>query len=411
MTSGNAGGDQPGLSWPLLRELHASAERSAEWHDAALLALDVLENELGTEWPAAVEKCGAANYLVLSSSNAFAFARLLELALRLHLLRAVPGMARVRKALRYDPRLDELAHAILQLEVAALASRDGFELELEPRTAGVPRPPDVRVGVAGRTVTVEAFASFRPDRSVAADAQAHKLSDAILAVGSRHGVSISGDIHRLLSEGEMTALIEMLERTARVVSDGTSAASVVLPAVDLIVGRQEVERSGRLSIHLPTVDLWARLARRLLAKAEQSVSSRATWLRLDVLDALWLLTPFGRLPLIRKIELLVPRLRELLAPCAHLEGVVVSDGAATVNFDAYDETVETTECAIALRRRIDGFRTRETIIVPLRSEAAGACDVWRGLYAAEPSWLPWALGEVGLSVPPELSVSAAARRA
>jgi hypothetical protein len=141
----------PPLSWDLLHEMMGRADgRSEAWRHAGSWAFDVLQAQLGDDWPATVASKhphGGAPQLAWASGHVVAYAQVLELALRLTLLRTVSGFAKIRRALRLDPRPAQLAHTEMQLEVAGLALRSGLAPELEPashrgRPADVALPTD-----------------------------------------------------------------------------------------------------------------------------------------------------------------------------------------------------------------------------------------------------------------------------
>jgi hypothetical protein len=113
------------LTWRALRvAIQRAPTRSDAWRLAGSWAIDVLEDELGTDWPRTVvskSSEGSAGELALVAGHTIAYTNLLELALRLTLLSKVPGFAKARRPIATDPRIDQLAHSRIQLEVAALA--------------------------------------------------------------------------------------------------------------------------------------------------------------------------------------------------------------------------------------------------------------------------------------------------
>jgi hypothetical protein len=113
-------GSLPPLSWEILHGMMASAAWSDAWRETGSWAFDVLEKHLGSDWPAAVASkspTGGAAQLAWAVGHVTAYAQVLELALRLELLQGVDGYAKLRRALRNDPRPSQLVHYEMQLEV------------------------------------------------------------------------------------------------------------------------------------------------------------------------------------------------------------------------------------------------------------------------------------------------------
>lgn len=159
---------------------------------------------------------------------------------------------------------------------------------------------------------------------------------------------------------------------------------------------------------MPAVEHGRRLASRLRSKAAQAERSGAKWLFCDVHSEMWRLTPWSRLPLDEKAAQLAEVVRRALGDAHHLRGVVLTDGAGLVrprqSRDAWFGA------GIGARTvRLDALRVRESIVCqlnpPRRAVDAESHDdfaIWQRLLAKEETWLPEALGRVGLQVPPEL---------
>jgi hypothetical protein len=47
---------------------------------------------------------------------------------------------------------------------------------------------------------------------------------------------------------------------------------------------------------------------------------------------------------------------------------------------------------VALHRRLDRIRARESLIVPVTERAAGDAIIWNDLYDSEPKWMEWGFG-------------------
>lgn len=152
-----ASGIEP--NWSLLRRLMERAP-SLGWRASGLWALDVLEDRLGAEWPAKFgnKPSGIPAEIAWAAGHTGAFTWLMELALRLHILGEATGMAAVRKGLVTDLREESLRHACLQLEVATLALRGGWDVALECHLPDATSPVDVSLKRGDQAFGVEAVA-------------------------------------------------------------------------------------------------------------------------------------------------------------------------------------------------------------------------------------------------------------
>lgn len=154
--------------------------------------------------------------------------------------------------------------------------------------------------------------------------------------------------------------------------------------------------TSQLAMQTSPVDEGWRLARQLINKARQTVGAINVWIRVDVRSGLWTpLTEWGRAPLDRKAEQIAVIVRGALAEHPHVAGAVLSTGLLFAAPGIETRTLASPDGTVTLRRTIPGNLGRETIIVPRASgETADVAD-WQGWYGAEPSWLDWALAELG----------------
>lgn len=253
----------------------------------------------------------------------------------------------------------------------------------------------------GVEVSVEVAAARRDDATLENDRRAHDIFEWVLAMSAEHDVAIAGEIPAPITDGELRALSERIDAAARLIAAGRAPSAINAPAATLLVAKRDAGFDEGLRISMPQTDLWRRLSGRLVAKAEQARRSRASWIRLDALDGLWLLTPWGQSPLGVKVPIMASAVRSALGDGDHLRGVLISDGAATVALQRGDETVEA-DGSMGLRRQLDRWRARQAIIVPLRGDSDADVELWISLYESEPDWLDWALDAASLPFPNEL---------
>jgi hypothetical protein len=331
----------------------------------------------------------------MAAGHVTAYANVLELALRVELLKEVSGSGKARRVMVTDPRPSQLAHSRIQLEVASLALKGGSPPELEPNPMGR-RPADVAFGSARHRVVVETRAVLTSDVWRDNGQWTDELFERIRAVERTHGVRCEGEIREQLSSADSEELMRAIKARARLIAIGASAPPLRMAGAALNVVAASESAGGRLRGPRTGGDSWARVGPRIAEKAEQALGSGANWLRLDVFDGLWQFTPWAGRTLAEKLEGLATPVR---ASLGRLEGVILSSGALLAQGEFDEEDVSLPDGLVGLRRLLTPSRVRETLIIPGRGEAGAAGERWRQMYAEEPQWLAWALDRLALPTP------------
>ncbi len=137
-------------SFEELRErVRNQTRRSEAWRRAGLWVLDQLSAVLGEDWPGKVRRSGSSEWfpgeLGYQHSHTIAYAKLLELALRLQKFEKSDGIRRVRRDLRDDRTPGRWHHTMMLLELAALAQAQDVNVLLESAERGTQWPADVVV--------------------------------------------------------------------------------------------------------------------------------------------------------------------------------------------------------------------------------------------------------------------------
>jgi hypothetical protein len=371
----------------------AHATWSDAWRDTGHWAFNVLEAQLGAEWPATVtakSPTGGAPQLAWAVGHVVAYAQVLELALRLELLRGVDGHAKIRRALRTDPRPPQLAHCDMQLEVAGLALMSGFTPALEPAPLSG-RPADVSIPLDDRPLVVETRAILTSDDWREGNDWTDQVFERIRHIETRHGVRCQGTISRIFDAEDTEALIQEIETRARLVAAGLEAPHLSLAAANIEVVPQT--QRPPLGLEGPKLggDSWARIAPRIRQKAAAAAESGANWLRLDARDGLWQFTEWATRPLGVKLEEFETAVRGVLG---QLDGIVVSCGSVLAQGDFDDEDALLSPQLAAVRKRLPFSRVRETLVIARDAGAIPAAKSWVQFYSAEPSWVDWALAPI-----------------
>jgi hypothetical protein len=328
----------------------------------------------------------------MAAGHAVAYAEILELALRLRLLSNVNGHAKLWRTLRKDPRPERLLHCGLQLEVAGLALRSGTVPELEPPPLQ-DRPADVALTIEDRRVLIET-------RELLPSAEWHRQNDwtdrtfeQIRQIEFSHAVRCEGEISAVLDEKETARLLSSIETQARLLAARIQPPPIRIAGVAVNVVPQSQQPADGLKGPQMGGNSWARLEAGIRDKVQVAIESGAAWLRLDDRDGLWQFTGWSTKSLAAKLLMLDGPVRPLLGK---LDGIVLSCGALLAQGAFEDEDVQLTPDLVALRRCLPLMRVRETLILVNNADAITATAAWKAYYASEPSWLDWALDQVGL---------------
>jgi hypothetical protein len=373
----------------------AGATWSSSWRETGSWALTTLEDRLGSDWPAEVARKapdGSAHELAWAVGHVVAYAQVLEWALRLELLAGSTGFAKVRQAIRNDPRPAQLAHCRVQLEVAALALRRGSRPELEPGSARR-RPADVAFSAGGRDVVVETRVILISDDWQEQTLKTDQLFERIRAVETRYGVRCEGVVSEFVVGREADDLVTAVEERARLVAVGLEPLPLRHRAATLDIVPNTRTHPGGLSGPEIRGDSWARIAPRIVEKVQAAAQSGANWLRLDALNGLWQFTRLATMSLREKANALGEAVRSLPEG---LDGVILSSGALLTQGSFDDEDVEAGPGLAAVRRNLPFSRVRETVIISNRNTPDSSATWLRDLYASEPGWLDWSLERLGL---------------
>lgn len=372
--------------------------------DVVQWALDHHERFFGDSWLTAMAE--ARRHPLLSPydwplSNVLPVIQLLERACRIDCLTEEP-----RLALASQHKIDavEFEHLELLLEVASLATRAGWHVQIErPVVSG--RKPDLRLerGGAAFTVEVTRMAMDRDMRKL--DRWSDHMSLRLQKAQMDTGVSIAVTAQRSLDSLEAEAFVEAVSAAAAATGrDGMDRAFAQFGCHAEI---RPSDDAPMFSFEGPATssDAYGRLATRLVSKARQTLGGPPAWIRLDEVGGMFMLTDWSRQALPTQLAQLSDNVQVTLGEFPHVRGVILTGGAAPWNSGTReDSAVAAREDAdaigpAALVRRLPGGRARRTFVVPLRAQRI----VLRPHVEAEPvqwysnegSWLDWALQQRG----------------
>lgn len=333
--------------------------------------------------------------------NPNAVVRFLERAARLQLM---PPEA--RKALRPSVSLtsDEFTHLELLLEVTGLAIRAGWHVSVEKELQSK-RRPDLTVSQLGREflveLTVQGFSRAMREASDFGGA----IETVIHSVEHEFDVETSTSVQGVVDDSIIGKWRNEFRAAAEeVVRDGQSRSIEVEGILSRI---SRTLRPQRTSYDGPVVaeDAWARFAVRLLEKAEQTRGGPRSWIRIDEVGGLILLTPVVYLEPHEQLRALQYNLESTLSDYPHVAGVLISLGAGpnwagtAPQFTFLSNPDEGWRSATVIERILPGARRRRSFAIPLHSNRLlmppGAELPIARWYAEESTWLEWALEQLG----------------
>jgi hypothetical protein len=388
------------VDWDWLRAREQESSRSDDARAAARWALDVWRRHFGPRWPRGWRDPDRVPAELLAAWWSLrAFADFVDEALALELLADVPGIADVRAVVAGGVRHDQLASPRLQLRLGALAGAAGADVQLEAGPEASPR--DLSLCHAGVQLEIEAVAPVRDAASVAATRWSDSVSHLLVGLTRDAGVDLEITIEAPPDEEGTARLLDEVEWAAGRVRSGDGAPLLVYGRTSVRVVRASGS-GGHIRTRTPPTDQWERIGRRLVEKAEQSRRSGADWLVVDILSDLWRFTPWSSQPLPDKALELGDALRRALTGHPHIAGVLATNGAAISDLTAPSEDAEVGEGIVAMRRRLDRLRVRESVIVALNPRGDRGAQLLRELYESEPSFTAAGLEQRGLRRPAEL---------
>jgi hypothetical protein len=389
-------GGEP-TSWPVTDRGRAAVEWALETHrefytDAWLTSMCVPGRHplmsVGS-WP-------------LSASE-LAIVHLLERAARINVL---APESRARLAASLTRELAEFHHLDLLLETAGLAARHGWLVQPEVELA-TGRRPDLRLTRNGTSFSIEVTRMGIDRDWRAADRWFGALHVGLLDIEARYAVTASGgggesavitsvDVQRFLTGVEAAAADVARDGRARTVDSEEGLTVTVQP-----------DSPQDRTLEGPALggDAWPRIANRLRTKAERTAGGPPVWIRLDEQSGLFLFSDWAASPPETGLGQLRNNVQIALASYPHVRGVVVSHGTAwnpglpalTVVGEPLHEALKVGPAL--LDRLLPGRRVRRTLVVPIEVSRIVLPDhleaepaAW---YAAEDSWLDWALRRCG----------------
>ncbi|MGW1917628.1 hypothetical protein ACWCQS_45015 [Streptomyces sp. NPDC002076] len=369
-------------------------------HQVGAWALERIRTALGEDWP---QRWHSQNgslppFLRDASTHAFAYAQLIETALRLHVLPDVLRFKRLLKDWRRHLEPIRQLHVALQLEVAVLARATGGSVEFETPTKlpTTTRPADVVLAHGEDRIITEVFSVYSDLSTAGAMSYDINLGRRLHLATLMHDVVVSGHWDVRLDGEETDRLIDEVQQACARVATGGPAETVTRPGIELRLAPGP-RPEGEVVLEGPETRAagWRRARQLIRDKAHDwQGSPLPVWLRFDLLDGTGLLSDWATKPLDRKTDWIAALLTEALHD-TQTAGVVMSCGQELWP-GADEETYVGPNGLTGLRRHLDDVRVREIFIVPLSHTGAQQTALWQRMYEAEPGWTDLALQSADL---------------
>ncbi|MEM1332746.1 MAG: hypothetical protein AAGG08_04730 [Actinomycetota bacterium] len=375
----------------MLRELWNEPQLTPASAATGSWVLDALERLLGNSWPSDFwERNGyVPEFLAQSPGHVVALQELVEFGLHADEVSALRGFAQIRNALQKDLTVGQLLHGRLQMEVAALAAARGHRSSFEVRL-GEASPIDVVLDVGDERLAVETFTVLADEQFRDGQQYSERIRDAVSRLRLRHDVEVDGSLDERLNDHKTDRWLDELDRAA-LATRTSGDEQVVRTGSSKVVIRPRTVGAGAGFTGPPIPSRgWERTASRLRGKATRAANAGAGWLRVDLRDGLWGLTPWSQSPFAERVIELAELLVETIGAIP-LDGVVVSSGAVQASSSTIGISCRPPFGGFGMRRLVGRFRARETVIVPLSPRGFAQAPIWQQLYEAEPGWIDAAL--------------------
>ena len=293
--------------------------------------------------------------------------------------------------------------ALLQLEVAGLGLKVGWQVQFEPQyTTG--KKADILLTNGQTHLLVETTLMRMSVHERKALAFFHRLAQHLDHLGWHYGVRISGSLKGASPENAeaLAQWLQAIEEAAHATAHDGRSRQVPGSAEMLVTVFRPTEAMAGEPWGVKGDQVETRLLNRLIAvlqdknrQAEGSVTP--VWVRLNETAGLWHFTRFQGMTLAQTLMFLTDFLQEAFVSFfPNLAGVILSSGVLWAGNAPPDSLVERVEHngGIALRSPIPVHHCRETFIIPRAGAPGSDAKMFADWYANEDRWLDWALKEL-----------------
>ena len=383
--------------------IHESQCLTPQGLSVALWAVETLQQTLGNNFLQRAMDAPASHPIYLfglwpANDVPWVYVNLFQLAAQIRLLN-VQGdrLKHVLHAMRRNLDPINWAHSLLQLEVASLGLRAGWQIQFEPEL-GTGKSADVYLSKECIGLLVETVSMRQSDRERKAFEFFRRFSSQVQNLAWQHPVKIEGSLGEPLAGEAEAQWFQEIEAAVRTTSFNGIAQEIRGPAEGRLIISKETTTTGMVNLEgAPVIeDTLGRLVARLRDKNRQAAGGGPVWVRLEEYAGLWQFTPLQRMTLQEKLDALTLVLQQELTSFSNLAGVILSPAVlwgGNVPQEAQRMRFENSG-GIGLSCPIPGHRVRESIIVTQTGAANMESKIFADLYTHESTWLDWALEQL-----------------
>jgi hypothetical protein len=319
--------------------------------------------------------------------------RILTFSAQIALLQKVKGWSKFQRDLRND--LGHFDHAMVQLEVAGLALRDGWVVSLEPDTHGQ-RSTDVSLKRGDEKMFVE-VKGFRLDATTSRFLSAgRQLEDMLFQIAYEFGTWTKGRLVGDVTKVNLSDLSARLRLAAAVAVASRSDVLVDLGPHGELIMTSKPENGLLHSYEIQHADELSRISAQIQEKAEQGRGVEPLWLRFNESSRFWGLATFGVEP--EKVhEIIARRIVDELRGFPHVAGAVLS---APPLFSTNSAPIEIETIEGEARSFVNlqyQHQYRESLMARGPNVSFDQqSGYWANWYKNESTWLSWAHQQLGL---------------
>ncbi len=325
-------------SWSFLEAsvLYNSKRLTPAGRDTVRWAIGILQRTLGDDF---IQKAAQApsphpifDFAIgLGYDLPQAYASLFQLAAEIELLQSKVGWGIVHDGLRGDFRMASWVSSLLQLEVAGLGLKEGWDIEFE-RPLPTGKRTDVVLAKESIKLLVETKAMLLSGDEQEAESYFYRMTGILLDLALKHGVRITGSLGSPLSLDVLAQWLQKIETEAyKTAQDGKKR--IVPGPTD---GRLEISKDATMPGISPLegilveTNVGRRLINQLITKNEQYKDAGPVWVRWGEYAGLWQSSSLQGKSLSEKLDILTPFLQTSLAFLPNLAGVILSPGKGAI---------------------------------------------------------------------------------
>lgn len=383
--------------------IHESQCLTPQGLSVALWSVETLQQTLESNFLQRAIEAPASHPIYLfglwpANDVSWVYANLFQLAAQIKLLNIQDSrLKHVLHAMRRNLDPVNWVHSLLQLEVASLGLRSGWQIQFEPEL-GTGKSADVHLSKGDIGLLVETVSMRESDRERKAFEFFHRFSWQVQNLAWQYPVKIEGSLGKPLAEEAEAQWLQKIEAAVCTISNNGIAQEVRGPAEGYLIISKEATTTGMVNLEgAPVIEnTLGRLVARLRDKNRQAAGGGPVWVRLEEYAGLWQFTPLQRMTLQEKLDILTSVLQEELASFSNLAGVILSPAVlwgGNVPQEALRMRFEKS-AGIGLSCPIPGHRVRESIIVTQTGAANVESNIFADLYMHESTWLDWALEQL-----------------